>query len=142
LRSVAAIGLAVLLAAGCGGSGLSTAQRDGLQERLAQARKAAGAHDGAGVRTALARFRARVRAARDDGAVSKDDADRLIAQALAASHRASAEIRPEPTPEATPTPTPAATVAPAPKPPEPPGKAKKDKKDKPGKGHGRGHEGR
>jgi hypothetical protein len=133
LRSAAAIGLAALVvAAGCGDGSLSSAQRARLEGGIADARKAAAAHDADGVRQALASFRASVRSARDAGAVSQDDADRLIAQALTASRRVRAEITPVPTPA--PTATPAPTLAPAKK---PPGKAKKDK---PGKGHG--HEGR
>jgi hypothetical protein len=137
LRSAAAIGLAVLaVAAGCGGGSLSSAQRARLEGGIADARRAAAAHDADGVRQALASFRASVRSARDAGAVSQDDADQLIARALAASRRVRAEITPVPTPAQTaaPTVTPAPTLAPAKK---PPGKAKKDK---PGKGHG--HEGR
>jgi hypothetical protein len=135
LRSAAAIGLATLVvAAGCGGGSLSSAQRERLEGRIADARKAAGARDADGVRRALASFRASVRSARDDGAVSKPEADRLIVQALTASRRVRAEITPAPT--AVPTATPVPTLAPA---PGPPGKAKKDK---PGKHHGHGHEGR
>jgi hypothetical protein len=137
LRSAAAIGLAALVvAAGCGGGSLSSAQRARLEGGIADAHKAAAAHDAGGVRQALASFRASVRSARDAGAVSQGDADRLIAQALTASRRVGAEITPVPTaaPTAAPTATPAPTLAPAKK---PPGKAKKDK---PGKGHG--HEGR
>jgi hypothetical protein len=143
LRSVA-LGLAALaLVAGCGGGSLSSAQRSRLEGELANARKAAAAHNPAGVAHALAVFRASVRSARADGAISREDAGRLIAQALTASRRAGAEITPTPTPAATPVATPAATIAPAapaPQPAQPPGKAKKDKPGKPGKpGKGHGH---
>ena len=139
MRSAAAIGVAALvLVAGCGGDdGLSGAGREGLTERINQARKAAAAHDADEARGALVSFRANVRAARDRGEISSDDAERLLTGALQASRRVTAEITPEPTPAATATPTPAATVAPTPAPVAPaPGKPKKEKKGK-AKGHGK-----
>ena len=137
MRSATAIGIVVLvLAAGCGGDdGLSGAQREQLAARIDQARKAAEARDAGGARGALASFRADVRAARDRGEISSDDAERLLTAALRASRRVSAEITPRPTPAPTSTPTPAATVAPAPAAPEPGKKPKKDKGK--AKGHGK-----
>ena len=126
----------LVLAAGCGGdNGLSGAQREQLAARINQARKAAEARDADGARGALVVFRTSVRAARDRGEISSDDADRLLTGALQASRRVSAEITPEPTPAPTPTPTPAATVAPAPAAPAPGKKPKKDKGK--AKGHGK-----
>ena len=134
LRSAAAIGVAALvMAAGCGGGGLSSAQRDRLEARIADARKAADARDGDGARRALASFRASVRSARDAGAISNDDAQRLLTGALQAQSRVSAEITPEPNPA----PTPVATATATPAPPTPkPGKKPKGKPH--GKGHGKG----
>lgn len=117
----------VLFVAGCGDDGgVTAAHRERLAARVADARKAAEARDGDGVHRALASLRASVRAARERGEISSDDADRLLTTALQARRRARAEITPEPTPAATPAPTAAATPAPAA--PAPPGKAKgKDK---------------
>jgi hypothetical protein len=132
VRSAAAIGVAALVAAalaGCGGGELSGAQREHLEGRIAAAKRAAAARDGDGVRAALVRFRSDVRELRDAGALSDEDADRLLTGALAASRRARAELAP-PAPTATATPAPTATAAP-PK-ARPPGKAK-------GKKHGKGH---
>jgi hypothetical protein len=134
LRSAAAIAVTALVAvAGCGGgTKVSSAQRDRLTARVAQARTAAEAHDGEGVRRALGSFRASVRAGRARGEISQDDADRLLTAALQASRRVRAEITPQPTPAATPTPT--ATAAPAAPAPQPVGK----QKGKPPKGKGKG----
>ena len=122
-----AAGVVALFVAGCGGASVTSAQREQLAARLAGARDAAAARDGAGVRRALAALRVEVRAARDRGEISADDADRLLTTALQASRRARIEITPQPLPTATPEPP-----APAPK---PEGKAKaKGKKGK--KGHG------
>jgi hypothetical protein len=106
---------------------VTSAQREQLAARLADARDAAAARDGAGVRRALAALRVEVRAARDRGEISADDADRLLTTALQASRRARIEITPQPLPTATPEPP-----APAPK-PEGKGKAK-GKKGKKGRG--------
>ena len=126
----------LVLVAGCGGDdGLSGAHREQLAARLGQARKAAEARDADGARGALVAFRTSVRAARERGEISNDDADRLLTGALQASRRVSAEITPEPTPAPTSTPTPAATVAPAPAAPAPGKKPKKDKGK--AKGHGK-----
>lgn len=122
----------VLFVAGCGDSGRVTATgRERLAAHVADARKAAEARDGDGVRRALASFRARVRAARDRGEISPDNASRLLTAALQASRRVRAEMTPVPTPAATPAPTAAATPAPAA--PAPPGKAN-------GKGKGKAKE--
>ena len=127
-RGFGLAGVALLLVAGCGeDAGVTTAQRERLAARVADARKAADARDGDGVRRALASLRASVRAARDRGEISSDNADRLLITALQASRRARAEITPEPTPAATPAPT----ATPAPAPPAPRAKAK-------GKGEGKG----
>ena len=135
MRSAAAIGLATLaVATGCGGGeGLSGAQREGLKARLEQARTAAEGGQADGVRRALTSFRAGVRAARDGGAISKDDADRLLSGALQAQRRVSAEITPAPT--VAPTPLATATATPAPPAPKP---GKKPKGKPHGKGHGKG----
>ena len=141
MRSATAIGIsALVLAAGCGGDdGLSGAHREQLSARLAEARQAAGARDADGARGALASFRADLRAARDRGEISSDDAERLLTGALQAGRRVSAEITPEPTPAPTPTPTPtpapAATVPPGPAAPAPGKKPTKDKGK--AKGHGK-----
>jgi hypothetical protein len=137
VRSAAAIGLtALVVVAGCGGgANVSTAQRARLEARVGQARTAAEAHDADGVRDALASLRASVRAGRDRGEISKDDADRLLTAALQASRRVRAEITPQPTPVATPVPTTPAT--PAPLTGKKPGRGKDEHK---GKGHGH-HEG-
>ena len=116
--------LVAVAIAGCGDEGLSSAQRDHLAGRIAAAKRAAGAGDADGVRAALVRFRSDVRELRDAGALSDDDAARLLAGALAASRRARSELAPAPAPTATVTPPPTATAAPA----------------KPGKGKGKGHE--
>jgi len=129
----------VLLVAGCGDSGrVSAADRERLAAHVADARKAAKARNGDGVRHALASFRASVRAARDRGEISPDNADRLLTAALQASRRVRAEMTPAPTPAATPAPTTAATPAPAA--PAPPGKAKKKANGK-GKAKGQGKKG-
>jgi hypothetical protein len=131
VTALVAVAVAV---AGCGGgTKVSSAQRDRLTARVDQARAAAEAHDGDGVRRALASFRASVRAGRARGEISQDDADRLLAGALQASRRVRAEITPQPAPAATPSPT--ATVAPAAPAPQPPGKQPKGK----GKGHDKKH---
>ena len=135
MRAAAAAGLAVLVvAAGCGGDGLSAASRERLHERIADAREAAGSQDAAGVRRALVAFRRDVRAARDRGEISSDNADRLLITALQASRRARAEITAEPTPAATRAPT----ATPAPAPPAPRAKAKGKGAGK-GKGEGKGN---
>jgi hypothetical protein len=127
----------LVLAAGCGANdGLSGAGRERLTARIDQARDAAKAHDAGAARAALVSFRASVRAARERGEISTDDAERLLTGALQASRRVTAEITPAPTPAPTPSATPAATVAPAPAAPAPGKKPKKDKPDK-GKGHGK-----
>lgn len=119
-----------LFVAGCGGGSVTSAQREQLAARLADARSAAAARDGAAVRRALGALRVDVRAARDRGEISPDDADRLLATALQASRRARIELTPQPRPIATPAP-----VAPAPPAPGPGRKGKgKDKHGK--KGHG------
>ena len=133
MRGAVAIGLAALaVTAGCGGDGVSAATRERLGDRLDDARGAARARDGAGVRRALASFRTSVRSARERGEISDEDAGRLLTAALAASRRARAEITPAPTP----TPT-AAPTAFAPSAPEPPPAAAKGKGK--GKGRGKGH---
>jgi hypothetical protein len=139
MRSAAAIGVAALvLAAGCGGDGVSGAERERLTARIDQARDAAKARDADGARAALTSFRASVRSARERGEISIDDAERLLTGALQASRRVRAEITPAPTPAPTATPAPAATVAPAPPAPAPGKKPKKHEgKGKP-KGHGKG----
>ena len=114
----------VLFVAGCGDSGRVTAtDRERLAAHVADARKAAEARDGDGVRRALASFRASVRAARDRGEISPENANRLLTAALQASRGVRAEMTPAPAPAATPAPTTAATPAPAA--PAPPGKAKR-----------------
>lgn len=126
----------VLVVAGCGDrGGVTAAHRERLASLVTDARKAAQARDGDGVRRALASLRASVRAARDRGEISPDDADRVLTAALQASRRARAEFSPAPTPAATPAPTAAATPAPAA--PAPPGKAK-GKDNGEGKGEGKG----
>ena len=134
-RSVTGLLIATALpAAGCGGDGLSSAQRDRLEGRIAAAREAAGARDAAAVRGELTRFRADVRRARAAGEVSEQDADRLLALALTAQRRVRAEITPAPTPA--PAATAAPTAVPAPATPGPkPGKRPKGKAK--GKGGGK-----
>jgi hypothetical protein len=129
----------LVVAAGCGGgANVSSAQRARLEARIGQARTAAEAHDADGARRALTSLRASVRAARDRGEISKDDADRLLTAALQASRRVRAEITPQPTPVATPVPTvPATPATPAPLPGKKPGRSRDEHK---GKGHGH-HEG-
>ena len=125
--------LVVLLVAGCGDSArVTAADRERLAAHVADARTAAEARDGDGVRRSLASFRAGVRAARDRGEISPDNANRLLTAALQAGRRVRAEITPAPTPAATPAPT--TTATPAPAAPAPPGKAK-------GKGKGKGKKG-
>jgi len=132
VRAVAATGLALLvLAAGCGDEELSGARRDRLSERIADAREAAGSQDAAGARRALAAFRRDVRAARDQGEISREDADRLLRGALRASRRVRAEITPEPTP---------APTAFAPSAQAPPERKDEEKEKGKGKGKGRGKE--
>src|SRR4051812_15375329 len=95
-RGVAALALAALLGAvaGCGDDGLSAARRERLGDRIADAREAAGSQDAAGARRALAAFRRDVRAGRQRGEITPEDADRLLRGALQASRRVRAEITP------------------------------------------------
>jgi hypothetical protein len=142
-RGVTAFGLALLLAAsGCGDDGLRPASRDRLGERIADAREALGSDDAAGVRRALIAFRRDVRAARERGEITAEDADRLLRGALQASRRVRVEITPDPTPTVAPAPTAVAPSAPTP-PPEPQNLAKPDREDKgkdeeKGKGNAKG----
>jgi len=135
-RGVAALSLALLIAAsGCGDDGLSPERRERMNDRIADAREAAGSDDAAGARRALVAFRREVRAALAKGEIGREDADRLLDGAVQATRRVRAEVTPEPTA------TPAAVVAPtatptavAPSAPEPPPEPKDAEK---GKGNGK-----
>jgi hypothetical protein len=128
-RGTTGLLLALLLVpAGCGDDGLKPASRDRLGERVADAREALGSDDAAGVRRALIAFRRDVRAARERGEITAEDADRLLRGALQASRRVRVEITPEPTATVAPAPTAVAPSAPSP-PPEPQNVAKPDGED-------------
>jgi hypothetical protein len=138
-RTIIALLLIAGVLAGCGSSsskpGLTDGQAQGLVAQLQAARAAAAAHDVAGTKAALAKFRRSVVQLRRDGDLSATTARSLRIGAARILQRVESDNAPAPVQQ-----PPAATqTSPAPA-PAPPGQKKHEEK-KHGKGKGHGGEG-
>ena len=138
-RTIIALLLAAAVLAGCGSSsskpGLTDGQAQGLVAQLQAARAAAAAHDLAGTKAALAKFRRSIVQLRRDGDLSAATARSLRIGAARILQRVESDNAPAPV-QAAPTP-----AQPAPPPAPHPGPKKKHEEKKHGKGKGHGGKG-